>query len=114
MYLEVRSEESLSPDIFWLSGNWGHSYIWDARATSDGALLLLQGATSLTVDEKSLTQLARLHAKNATLTKVVIFEKDENPLVSDAGFFDSIGGGYFAYGMICLQLRNIYKMNLKR
>lgn len=94
MYLQIPSQDSLPPEIFCLSGNSEYKRIWEACSTSDGTAILLQGATSLAVDKDSWKKLAALHCKNVTPTKVIVFEKDKNPLVCDKGCYDSVGGGY--------------------
>jgi hypothetical protein len=87
---------SSSQKTFWMNIAKGHSTTWKSVLKGDGAAILLQGATSLTVDACSWESLTHRHADNASPTKVIVFEIAGSPLVA-TGCYESVGGGYFVY-----------------
>lgn len=62
----------------------------------DGAKILLQGATALTVDLASWKGLAGAHGANKTPTKVIFFELEISPLLTAPHHYEDEGGGYWA------------------
>ena len=75
-----------------LGKTFAFNNMW-TQVRNDEMVLLLQGATALTVDVSSWVELSEHLAKNGSSTQVVIFETEKSPLGSSAGF-QSIGGGY--------------------
>ena len=75
-----------------LGKTFASNNMW-VQARADEMVLLLQGATALTVDVSSWVKLSEHLAKNGSSTQVVIFEPEQSPLGSSAEF-QSIGGGY--------------------
>lgn len=62
----------------------------------DGCVILVLGATGLTIHLESWEALAESHAGNKTPTRVIIIESEET-LSSNSSFGHYIGGGYAAF-----------------
>lgn len=70
-----------------------HSPIWKSVSKLDGAVILLEGATSLKLGDFSWKKLAETHSGNAKPTKVFNFKARSSPLITTR-CYESIGGGY--------------------
>lgn len=59
--------DTIFPPVLQCRGQIGRTPVWKAISRLDGAAILLQGATALTVDAQSWTKLAKAHNSKTKL-----------------------------------------------
>ena len=84
--------------VYLLRGKkWGFAHsddVWDVRRSSDTTVMLLLGATGLTVDRRAWQNLANIYKHHTGPTTIVLFETKSSPLGS-SDYARKLGGGYY-------------------